>query len=154
MAKAGWYERDGEKIVHIAYLDSKGKELLKLTNNEKSMLIRGAAGKKLPYGRVFENEDIYFIENNGSGLIVAKGKTGFIINSEKMTEEESKNLIEKYSDKLNLSALQLARWSGKKYLCLIEIKDFEKIEPLKLNRANNMDDWILLKDINDVTEII
>jgi len=154
MTKIEWYQRNDEKTVHIAYLDKKAKEFEKLINKQKSMIIRGANGRKSPYGRVFENEEIYFIENDGSGQIIAKGQTGTIISSNKMTENESILFIEKYAEKLNLSDLQLKRWSGKKFLCLIEIKNIKEIEPLKLNRTNNMDDWILIKDISDVTDKI
>jgi hypothetical protein len=36
---------------HVVYLDAKEKELDKLRSGQKSMIIRGAAGRKLPHGR-------------------------------------------------------------------------------------------------------
>ena len=36
---------------HVVYLDAKEKELDKLLSGEKSMIIRGAAGRKLPQDR-------------------------------------------------------------------------------------------------------
>lgn len=36
---------------HLAYCEAKAKELVRLVYGGKSMLIRGAAGRKLPYGR-------------------------------------------------------------------------------------------------------
>ena len=151
MAKAGWYERKGEKTIHVAYLDKKANEFEKLLNGEKTMLIRGANGRKLPYGRVFENEEIYFICNDGSGKIIAKGVTGKITESGKMEDENQiKEFIEKFKNGLNLSDLQYKRWREKKYLVIIEIKNFEKINPMNLDHKNNMDDWILVSDINDI----
>lgn len=38
---------------HVVYLDAKEKELNKLLSGQKTMIIRGAAGRKMPYGRVF-----------------------------------------------------------------------------------------------------
>ena len=57
---------------HIVYLNSKAKEFDSLCSGKKSMIIRGAMGRKLPYGRVNKSDVLYFIENNGDGLI--KGK--------------------------------------------------------------------------------
>ncbi len=37
---------------HVVYLDKKTNELEKLKSGEKTMLIRGATGRKMPYGRV------------------------------------------------------------------------------------------------------
>ncbi|MDF2685042.1 MAG: hypothetical protein K0S55_223, partial [Clostridia bacterium] len=59
-------------MVHIVYCDTKAKVMDKIVNRSKTMIIRGAAGRKLPYGRVFEGEFLYFIENNGSGIIKVK----------------------------------------------------------------------------------
>jgi hypothetical protein len=54
---------------HIVYLDYKANEFQKLTNKEKSMIIRGAAGRKLPYGIVGKDDVLYFINNNGEGKL-------------------------------------------------------------------------------------
>jgi len=61
-------------MEHLAYCEAKANELARIIKGEKSMLIRGAAGRKLPYGRVNLGEPIYLIENDGKGLIVAKGE--------------------------------------------------------------------------------
>jgi hypothetical protein len=88
---------------HLVYCDAKSKVLEKLLEGTKTMIIRGAAGKKSPHGRVFEGETLYFIENNGDSLIKAKGKVKSVFNSEKMAEEESKALVAEKQEKLNLS---------------------------------------------------
>lgn len=137
-------------MEHLVYCDARAKVLDKILDNTKTMIIRGAAGRKLPYGRVFEGERLHFIVNDGSGLIKAKAMVKSVFNSEKMTEEQSKLLVEENQDKLNLTNAQLKRWAGKKYLCLVEVKDVETIEPLKLNRQKNMDDWISVEDISSI----
>ena len=139
-------------MEHLVYCDSKAKVLDKILNGTKTMIIRGAAGRKLPHGRVFAGESLYFIENNGDGLIKAKAVVKSVFNSEKMTEGESKEVVAKNQDKLNLTEAQIKRWSGKKVLCLIEIKDAEAIEPLRFSRQNNMDDWITVENISTVLE--
>lgn len=139
-------------MEHLVYCDAKAKVLEKIMRGSKSMIIRGAAGRKLPHGRVFEGEVLYFIENNGSGLIKAKGIVKSVFNSEKMTEEESKSLVAAKQEQLNLTEAQIKRWAGKKVLCLIEIKDVEEIQPLKLERQSNMDDWITVPSITSILE--
>lgn len=58
-------------MEHIAYCDAKAKELQNLLNGSKTMLIRGASGRKLPHGRVAEGEIVYLLENDSSGIIRA-----------------------------------------------------------------------------------
>jgi len=139
---------------HLAYCEAKAKELVRLVNGEKSMLIRGAAGRKLPYGRVNESDPVYLIENDGKGLIVAKGEVGMVINSDRLTEEESIQLILDHMEKLQLTDDQFKRWSGKKYLCLIEVKNVTSIAPFTYERARNMDDWIIVESIEEIRKEI
>lgn len=139
-------------MEHLVYCDAKAKVLDKILNGTKTMIIRGAAGRKLPHGRVFEGETLYFIENNGDGIIKAKAIVKSVFNSEKMTEEESKAVVAKNQDKLNLTETQIERWAGKKVLCLIEIQDVSPIEPLIFERQKNMDDWITVENISMILE--
>ncbi|WP_432663693.1 hypothetical protein R9X47_24300 [Wukongibacter baidiensis] len=139
-------------MEHLVYTDKKAKVLSRILDGTKTMIIRGAAGRKLPYGRVFKGETLYFIENNGSGLIKAKATVTSVFNSEKMTEEQSKLLVSENQDKLQLTNAQIKRWAGKKYLCLVEISNVEEIEPLDLDRQRNMDDWITVEDIKSIVE--
>lgn len=141
-------------MEHLAYCDKKAKELGKILGGSKTMLIRGAAGRKLPYGRVSPGETIYFIENDGKGLITAKGIVSTVFNSEKLTEEESKATIFENMDKLQLTDAQLKRWVGKKYLCFVEVDQVEKINPFTYARAGNMDDWIIANTIDEIKKEI
>lgn len=137
-------------MEHLVYCDAKSNVLHKLLDGTKTMIIRGAAGRKHPHSRVFENETLYFIENNGDGLMKAKGKVKRVFNSEKMTEDDSKKLVDENSEALNLSPTQYERWAGKKVLCLIEVENIELIEPLEFDRQKNMDDWITVEKIEDI----
>ncbi len=139
-------------MEHLVYCDAKAKVLEKILNGSKTMIVRGAAGRKLPHGRVFEGETLYFIENNGSGLIKAKAVVKSVFNSEKMTEEESVALVAEKQAQLNLTEAQIKRWAGKKFLCLVELKDVQELQPLNFERQNNMDDWITVESITSVLE--
>lgn len=56
---------------HIVYVDAKAKEMDKLLSGEKTMVIRGAAGRKVPHGRVNVGDILFFINNNGEGIVKA-----------------------------------------------------------------------------------
>jgi len=151
MAKTEWYEGKEGKAEHLVYLNSKARELEKLECKEKTMIIRGAAGKKCPLGgRAKVNDNIYFVQTGGDMTVTHKGIILNVIESEKMTPEESVDFIKKYEKELNLSKDQYDRWAGKKFLAVYEISNLEKITPFKYNRENNMDDWIITDDINKI----
>ncbi|MBZ0243811.1 MAG: hypothetical protein K8F24_11385 [Bacteroidales bacterium] len=134
---------------HVVYLDSKAKELENLINGKKNMIIRGAMGRKLPYGRVKKADVLFFIENKGDGLVKGKAIVEDVFNSEKLTKEQSIALVEQNQEKLLLNPELKKRFSGKRYLVLITIKDFEKIEAFKIDRSQygNMDDWLPVENI-------
>jgi hypothetical protein len=137
---------------HVVYLDAKAKELDLLTAGKKSMLIRGATGRKIPYGRVNEGDVLYFINNNAEGQVRAKAVVTKVFNSEKMTPEESTQLVESNQSRLNLSPQQFKKWAGKRYLVLIEVGQFEELSPFEIDKSDygNMDDWLPVEEIGTV----
>lgn len=137
-------------MEHIAYCESKANELDNLVNGNKSMLIRGAAGRKLPHGRVEIGDTVYLINNNSSGTILAKGTVSFAYHSEKLTSEESERIIDENMYRLKLTPDQRKRWIGKRFLCLVEIANVVPVEPFSYVREKNMDDWIIVEKIEDI----
>jgi hypothetical protein len=137
---------------HVVYLDTKANELEKLLNGSKTMIIRGATGRKLPYGRVNEGDILYFIRNNAEGVVKAKGIVESVFNSDKMSTEESVALVTKHQDKLKLSNKQFKKWAGKRYIVLIELKQIEEVKSFAIDKSNygNMDDWLPVKNIETV----
>lgn len=135
-------------MVHLAYCDDKSKELSKILDGSKTMIIRGAAGRKIPHSRVFKDEIIYFMEK-GSKKISAKATVSDVKNLIKLTEEEITKNIEENNEKLQLTEKQKQRWH-KKCLCLVEFKDLQKIEELDFDHQSNMDDWLIIDKIEDV----
>ena len=137
---------------HIVYLDYKAKEFENLKSRQKTMIIRGAMGRKLPYGRVNKNDVLYFIENKGDGLVKGKAIVDSVYNSEKLTKEQSIEIVEKNQKKLLLNKGLEKRFSGKRYIVLISIKNFEEHKPFKIDRSDygNMDDWLPVENIEKV----
>ena len=139
-------------MVHLVYCDNtvkKGEKVLdKIINGTKTMVVRGAAGRKIPHSRVFPGETLYFMEK-GSLLISAKAVVCNVENHVKLTEDEITAILEKNQGKLNLSEKQKTRWQ-KKCLCLVEFESVQKIPPLTFEHQGNMDDWLILEKIDDV----
>jgi hypothetical protein len=137
---------------HVVYLDAKAKEMEVLLSGKKTMIIRGATGRKMPYGRVNSDDMLYFINNNAEGVVKAKAKVNRVINSEKMSKEESVSLVEEYQDQLQLTANQFKRWAGKRYLVLIEVEKVQQLKPFPIDKSEygNMDDWLPVEDIEGV----
>ena len=137
---------------HIVYVDAKAGELEKLLAGEKTMIVRGAAGRKLPHGRVQPGDCLFFIQNNGDGIVRASAVVSHVLNSEKLTDDQSADLLKTNQPKLNLMPAQVKRWAGKRYLVLIEVRDVRAIEPFPIDRSEygNMDDWLLVENIENV----
>lgn len=140
-------------MVHLVYCDNQGKKgqrvLDKIVSDTKTMVVRGAAGRKIPHSRVFEGELLYFMEK-GTALISASATVKSVRNFVKLTEDEILNIFRDNQDKLNLSEKQKERWH-KKCLCLVEFDDVQFIEPpLAFDHQGNMDDWLIVDKIEDV----
>lgn len=137
---------------HVVYLDANAKELELILFRKKTMIIRGATGRKLPYGRVNQNDMLYFINNNAEGLVRASAKVKSVLNSDKLTEEESALLVDRHQDKLQLTKKQYDRWAGKRYLVLIEIGDVKSVESFRIDKSDygNMDDWLPVEQVERV----
>jgi hypothetical protein len=137
---------------HVVYVDAKAKELENLITGVKTMILRGATGRKLPYGRVRTGDVLYFINNNAEGMVRAKGMVKSVINSEPLSPVESEKLIDCYQDKLQLTEVQLKRWAGKRFLVLIEVENIQPVDAYKIDKSQygNMDDWLPVGEINHV----
>ena len=139
-------------MVHLVYCDNTGKKgektLDKILAGTKTMIVRGAAGRKIPHSRVFAGERLYFMEK-GSGLIAATAIVKSVQNYVKLTDYEITKILKENQNKLNLSEKQKTRWH-KKCLCLVEFENVEEIEPLSFEHQGNMDDWLILNKIEDV----
>lgn len=138
---------------HVVYIDAREKELEKLLSGTKSMIVRGAAGRKLPYGRVTAGDQLFFVQNDGECLVRARAQVVEVLNSEALSEDQSRQLIEDHQPSLNLTAQQYKRWAGKRYLVLIRLGNISPLEPFRVDRGayGSMDDWLPVDDIERVT---
>ena len=137
---------------HVVYLDTQAGELHNLLAGKKTMLIRGAAGRKLPYGRVQPGDWLYLLNNDGQGLVQARAEVSQVLNSERLAPEASLQLIAAHQEALQLTEKQRERWGGKRYLVLIGVIEVEALPPFHIDKSayGNMDDWLPVGDINSV----
>jgi len=151
MARSEWYNGKEGRAEHLVHLDNKAKELKKLLNKEKTMIMRGGAGRKCPLGgRAKVDDIIYFVETRKKLTVTHKGIISKVVESEKMIHEESLLFIEKYEKNLKLTKSQFQKWAGNKYLAVYGISNLEEIEPFRYKRISNTDDWIITDDINKI----
>lgn len=135
-------------MEHLIYVDTKAKELELLVHGTKTLIIRGAAGRKLPPSRVFENKVVYFVKNDGSRTIHYRGCVKAVENFVKLSPKDSVAIMEER--KKHLSPAQWKRWNGKNVYALQKLKICECVEPFTYERASNMDDWIMAEHIQYV----
>ncbi|MCD7900256.1 MAG: hypothetical protein LUH22_10405 [Bacteroides sp.] len=136
-------------MVHLVYCDDKANVLSKILDGSKTMIVRGATGRKLPHSRVNVGETLYFMEK-GSKKISAKAIVTNVENYEKLNDEEIIDTLQRNQSKLSLTDKQKERWH-KKCLILVEFCDVEKIEPaLNFDHQKTMDDWLIISKIDDV----
>lgn len=139
---------------HVVYLDASADEMGRLLSGVKTMIIRGAAGRKMPYGRVKQGDRLYFINNNAEGLIKAEAWVKNVLESDKLTKDESLKFVHKHQDKLQLTDKQFKRWAGKRYLVLIGVEQVQEIPPFPIDKSDfgNMDDWLPVGEIDAVRQ--
>lgn len=135
-------------MVHLVYCDDKEKVLEKILDGSKTMIIRAAAGRKIPHSRVFAGEQLYFMKR-GSAKISVTATVKNVQNFVKLSEEEIIKVLHDNQEFLNLSEKQQQRWH-KKCICLVEFENVNEISPLDFDHQNNMDDWLILEKIEDV----
>lgn len=135
-------------MVHLVYCDDKEKVLEKILDGSKTMIIRAAAGRKIPHSRVYESERLYFMKK-GTAKISATATVKSVQNYVKLSEEEIEKILTDNQGKLNLSKKQQERWC-KKCMCLVEFENVSEIESLEFEHQGNMDDWLIIERIDDV----
>jgi len=136
-------------MVHLVYCDDKAKVLDKILDGSKTMIVRGAAGRKIPHSRVNEGEVLYFMQK-GSKKISAKATVTHVENYIKLTDEEITGTLERNQARLNLTDNQKVRWH-KKCLILVEFAGVQKLDQtLDFDHQNTMDDWLIIEKIEDV----
>jgi len=137
-------------VIHIVICDNKEKELEKIINKERTMLIRGASSRRIPHSRIFINDELYFVEKNQNTSYYR----AIVTNADslsKLTVEEVETIFDKYKDKLNLSDKEYNKWK-KKCLCIIEFDNLEKIDGISIPDYTPLEDWIMVNSLEELNK--
>lgn len=133
-------------MVHIVYCNT--NEIDKILEGSKTMIIRGAEGRKVPHSRVFIDETLYFMDKN-TKTIVASAEVTDVQNYVKLKNDEITEVMENNDDKLLLSEDEKKHWH-KRCLCLIEFANAKAIEPLNYNAKSTLDNWQIKESLEEV----
>ena len=135
-------------MIHIVICDNKTKELDKIINKERTILLRGSNTRRIPNSRIFVNDELYFVEKG-------KNKSFYhavVTNADSyrgLTEVEIDRIFNKIKDKLNLEKQEEEKWK-KKCLCIIEFNKLENIDGLDIPKYTPLEDWIMVNDLNEL----
>ena len=135
-------------MINIVICDNKTNELNKIINNERTILLRGSASRRIPNSRIFVNDELYFLEKGKNKSFYHATVTNADSYS-RLTEIEIDKIFEKYKDKLNLIDYEEKKWK-KKCLCVIEFNNLEKIEGLDIPHYTALEDWIMINDLEEL----
>jgi hypothetical protein len=141
-----------EQMDHVVYVDTKQGDLEKLLAGSVRMIVRGAMGRKLPYDRVQLCDRLFFVQNDGKCLVRAWAEVTMVFNSQPLSAEESRQMIQDNQEQLQLTPKQVQRWSGKRFVVLIGLGQVTPVPPFAIDRSDygNMDDWLPVGDIERV----
>jgi len=139
---------------HVVYVSRATKELDNLFAGERTMLVRGSTGKKMPYGRVQPGDSLFFATGYGRTVVKAKAAVSSVFDSPKLTGVEPECLLADHADRLLLNDVEMGKWSGKRFLTLIGLADFSPVVPFTIAARGNgdADDWLAVDDIDEIIE--
>jgi hypothetical protein len=136
------------EVIHIVICDNKEKELDKIINKERTMLIRGNVSRRIPHSRIYINDELYFV-NKGENISFYHATVTNADSLSKLTKDEIDNIFETNKDKLNLTEKETSKWK-KKCLCLINFDSLEKIEGLNIPSYTPLEDWIMVNSLDEL----
>ena len=139
---------------HVVYVDADTKELEKLIQGTKTMIIRGSLVGKVPYGRVNSGDALYLINSrdHADRLVCARAIVMDVLNVDTLAERTATEPLQAHQHQLQLTKKKMARWTRKRYLVLITVADVTLIPPFNINRSSyeSTDDWLPVGDIQRV----
>jgi hypothetical protein len=120
-------------MEYVLYLDNASNEMEYLISGSKTMIIKPLSCRNRKQIRIDTGDTLYFTSPEDKQIPKAKATVYSVFNSGRLSTEESKQLVESYSDKLMLDNIAKKRLRGKRSLTLISIKDFEIVQTMDLN---------------------
>lgn len=137
---------------HLVSVDSEAKELDRLLEGHKTIIIRGFNEPVSPFGKVKEGDNLFFITTNRAGMVQGKAVVKNVLNSEILDEKGSIELINRHLMELMLTENQLNRCYGKPYIMLIRIMNVQRTSLFMLNENSikSFSDWLIIENIDKI----
>lgn len=135
-------------MIHIVICDNKTKELDKIINGERTVLLRGSVTRRIPNSRIFINDELYFV-NKGDNKSFYRAVVTNADSYKSLTKTEIDEIFDKYKNKLNLCTIEENKWK-KKCLCIIEFKDLEQIDGIDIPEYSSLEDWIMVNSLDEL----
>lgn len=137
-------------MIHIVICDNKYKELEKIINGERTILLRGSASRRIPHSRIFVNDELYFVEK-GSHETMYRAHVTNAESYSRLTSMEIDKIFDVYKDNLNLCDEEITKWK-KKCICIIEFDKLENIEPINIGNYTPLEDWIMVNNLSELSD--
>ena len=135
---------------HLAILDKKKNWLDKILAGKKTIESRWYKSQRAPYNKIKVGDTIYF--KNSSSPITAKAEVEKVIFFNHPTEQEIKDLLEKYAKQICIDEAYKSEYEKYNYITLIFLKNPQTVPPFNINKQGfgNMAAWITLENINTI----
>lgn len=135
-------------MIHIVICDNKYKELDKIINKERTVLLRGNSSRRIPHSRIFVNDELYFLEK-GSNVCKYHAVVKNADSYSKLANMEIEEIFSKYESRLSLCNEEIDKWK-KKCLCIIEFDNLESIDGLNIPHYTPLEDWIMINSLDEL----
>lgn len=135
-------------MIHVVICDNKTKELEKIINKERKILIRGNNSRRIPHSRIFVDDELYFVERNS----YISNYHAIVKNAEnysKLTKEELDEIFDTYKNDLNLDDSEIKKWK-KKCICIIKFDNLEHVNNIEIPKYNTLDDWLMFDSLEEM----
>ena len=134
---------------HLVRLDREARELERLCNGVKSMVVRGSMERRPPHWAVGEGDRLYFVQEGEEGTVRATARVRKADSTPMLDQEASIIRIVQNQRKLMLTEQQFARWGGLRFLVFVEAEEVERVEPFLVDPSLiGQDGWAVLNDIS------
>lgn len=139
---------------HLAIMRKSWKLTSKILSGRKKIESRWYLSKYPPWNKIKSGETVYFKDSGDP--VTLKAEVEKVLQFDKLTPAKVKEILLQYADDDGIEEEDIPMFyelfKNKKYCMLIFLKNPQKIEPFKINKAGYgaMAAWICVDDINQL----
>lgn len=139
---------------HLVFLDANSDELGKILRGLKRMVVREIASPQRQLTQVRPGDRLYFLRNNGEGIVRLKASVSNTYPFEAETDEDMSLRLKELQVILQLTEPQYEYWAAKKQALFVEFEQVGKtlLSLTEPNKSMTQTEWISLEDISVITD--